>query len=187
MIGTNHNSQSAFGNRRKGFSLIELMVAITIMIILAAVAAPSFTGMIRKIRVNSISTALDSTFQQARSEAIKTNALVLVCAKDTAGTGCSGSSNWGSNGWIICYDRAANGVCDASTATYPNPIQVQDAVDSAVASVSGPAAAVRFNATGSQGAAGAATVTITVTGAWSGATALPVSIAATGFIKSSKL
>ncbi len=39
-------------NKHKGFTLIELMVTIAVMAIIAMMAAPSFTGMVRSNQLN---------------------------------------------------------------------------------------------------------------------------------------
>lgn len=56
-----------------GFTLIELMVALTIMGVLAAVAAPSFSSLIANQRARAASTDLYAALTLARSEAIKRN------------------------------------------------------------------------------------------------------------------
>ena len=172
------------GTRRQfGFTSTELAVVLLVAITLAAIAAPSFTITLRKVRVNSISSSLLANLRQARGEAIKLNRHVLVCAANAAGTNCSASTDWGSKGWIMCYDQDADGNCDASTASLPNPIAVGAAVDPTVASVVGPTAGVSFTPTGSAGAQSS----VTVTGNWSGATAVITTVSATGSVKGSRL
>lgn len=70
-----------------GFSLIELMVVISIVAILASLAIPSFVEIFRTNRLSSAASALQSSLNLARSEAIKrgANARVVVAAKTTAG------------------------------------------------------------------------------------------------------
>jgi type IV fimbrial biogenesis protein FimT len=180
MNSTKNDMQIGVAHRYRGFTLTEAMVTVFIAAILAAAAAPSFASMIRKIRVNSISSDLASSLQQARSEAIKRNLRVLVCSKDTAGTNCEASTNWGNNGWIVCYDQDADGACDPSTDTLPNPIRVNSKVAAASAAITGSAAPIRFNPDGSQGALGADRVEIQVS---AGEMALTTTIAASGIIK----
>lgn len=61
-----------------GFSLVEMMVAVSIMAILASVAIPSFQSMIRNQRVKSASFELFASLMVARSEAIKRNTDVTI-------------------------------------------------------------------------------------------------------------
>ncbi|MDO8369750.1 MAG: GspH/FimT family pseudopilin [Candidatus Nitrotoga sp.] len=181
MNSTKNDMRIGVAHRYLGFSLTEAMVTVFIAALLAAAAAPSFTSMIRKIKINSISSALASSLQQARSEAIKLNRPVLVCSKNTAGTDCAASTDWGSNGWIVCYDKDADGACDPSTDTLPNPIRVNSKVAAASAAITGSVAQIRFNPAGASGTG----VTVEVQGA-AGETAR-ITIAASGLITSSRI
>lgn len=97
-----------FGKRlskaQKGFSLIELMVAVVLLVVLLGVGVPSF----RSIRENGMITAASNdmvtVLQFARNEAIYSGANVTVCPSNDQTT-CSGT--W-SNGWIAL--RAGGGV-----------------------------------------------------------------------------
>jgi type IV fimbrial biogenesis protein FimT len=172
------------GNR--GFSLVELLVAVAIVAVLAGVGIPSLSSFLRKVKLNSISGALVSSLQQARSDAIRLNRAVLVCPSNSDGTDCATSTNWAANGWRVCYAQLASDACQASTTALPNPLRVEGKVDTTFAGVAGPSAPIRFSPAGSQGATGASTVTITVTGTWTGATALTVTVTPSGSIKGSR-
>jgi prepilin-type N-terminal cleavage/methylation domain-containing protein len=68
----------------RGFTMIELMVAVAIIAVLLAVAAPSFIGYLAKQRVEGVASELGTDLQYARSEAVARNTEVRV----TFGTGC---------------------------------------------------------------------------------------------------
>lgn len=91
-----------------GFSLIELMVALVIIAILAAIALPSFTEMISNNRILSQAQDMTNGFKLARSEAIKRGTAVSICPSAN-GTACSGSNSLDA-GWIIFIDSATPGV-----------------------------------------------------------------------------
>ncbi|MBV8034331.1 Tfp pilus assembly protein FimT/FimU [Roseateles sp.] len=55
--------------RGSGFSLIELMVAVSVLAILTAVAMPSFVTWIRNARVRTVADALQSGLRVAQGEA----------------------------------------------------------------------------------------------------------------------
>ena len=64
--------------RRRGFTLIELMCAVSVLAILAVAAAPSFATLIASQRVRGASLDLASALVLARSEAVKRNATVSL-------------------------------------------------------------------------------------------------------------
>ncbi len=67
-------------NKHKGFTLIELMVTIAVLAIIAMLAAPSFTQIMAKQKLNSNSRELMATLSQARSQAVllRSNATVNI-------------------------------------------------------------------------------------------------------------
>lgn len=144
-----------------GFTVIELMIVMTIAVVLIAIGMPSFVEFTRETRSTSIMSSLTADIHLARSEAVKRNSRVLFCARASATsnscTGAPSQSAW-MNGWLVCYDRNANGVCDPSTAADPNPIRVHGALPAPV-SLAGPAATLVFFPVGS--ASAGATFTLT--------------------------
>ena len=163
----------------RGFSLIELLVTVSVAAILASIALPSFAELIRTNRLITTADQFNADLLIARREAIKRNVRVLVCpAGTTAGRCGSGASAW-AGGWMVCYDNDFSGDCDDSTSTNPNPIRKHAAIDSSL-TLTGPATMARFNANGTQGDAGAASLTFTVSGTWSGSSSYVGTITATG-------
>jgi type IV fimbrial biogenesis protein FimT len=169
----------------RGFTLIEAMVTLTVAAVLASVAIPSFVSLSQRFHLNSVSSSLSASLQWARSESIKANVDVIVCASNTAGTNCTTSTNWSANGWLVCYDANADGSCDASTTQLINPVQFYANVDRTT-TVTSSAALVRFTPTGEQ-PVGAATATLTATGTWAGSPTLTTTVAPSGVVKGSRL
>lgn len=115
------------GRRRcgpqSGFTLVEVMVAIAIVAIFAALAAPSFAELIARTRTKSVASELHAALSRTRSEALMRNTQITIVAK---------SGSWQS-GWVVS-DPSGGGNIDDRGAT-------------AGVSVSGPAS-VSFNASG---------------------------------------
>ena len=156
-----------------GFTLVELLVVISVLGILTAIAVPSFGSLSNSVRMASVSAQLLSDLNLARSESINRNSRMLVCVRDTAGTGCAAGTNWQA-GWLVCYDNGttatpnngvADGECDAAPGdgSRPNPIVLRPAVSSNLTLVSS-VAAIRFNPNGTQGVRGALTTASVVVG-----------------------
>ncbi|PWK92851.1 GspH/FimT family pseudopilin [Fulvimonas soli] len=86
--------------KARGFSLLELMVALAVASILAVVAAPSFRDMLRRNKVSATSNALLADLAYARSEAINRGNIVSICPS-TDQKSCTSSSTAYESGWII--------------------------------------------------------------------------------------
>ena len=85
--------------RDRGFSLIELMVAVSVLAILMAMAIPNFTTWIRNARVRTVAEALQSSIRLAQAEAQRRNQSVVLfrtTSKDclTSATADAGGAQW---------------------------------------------------------------------------------------------
>jgi type IV fimbrial biogenesis protein FimT len=97
-----------------GFTMVELIVVISIVGVLMAIGAPSYKYVTTANRVSSEVNGLLGDLQFARAEAIKEGQTVSVCAT-TNGTTCSGVATW-TGGWIVFSDSPVIGTIDGNDA-----------------------------------------------------------------------
>jgi type IV fimbrial biogenesis protein FimT len=86
---------------QKGFSLLELMVTLSIVAIVMAIAVPNMSQFIKNDRLTSYTNALISDLMLGRGKAVQRNQPVIVCASDDQAT-CTGGDF--KNGWIVAVD-----------------------------------------------------------------------------------
>lgn len=87
-----------------GFTLVELMVTVAILAVIAAMATPSFTNLVRSNRLTSSANEMVALLQTARTAAISNRASGTVCPS-TDGANCAASLD---NRWIALMTK--NGV-----------------------------------------------------------------------------
>jgi type IV fimbrial biogenesis protein FimT len=87
----------------RGFTLVELMVTLLVLAILLGLAVPSFRDASLSSRLTGYANDLVAGVQIARSEAIKRNATVTLCASEDGAT-CAEDVGW-EVGWIILAPR----------------------------------------------------------------------------------
>lgn len=103
----------------QGFTILELLITVTVLGILVAVALPSFGNFVRDQRVKTAISDVYATFIYARSEAIKRSADVQVIPN-----GADWAAGWtvkDSGGTSLKVQDAISGVAisgEAGTITY---------------------------------------------------------------------
>ena len=97
-----------------GFTLIEMMVAISVMAILLTVGIPSLIDFLQNNRRAAAVNLLVSNLQQARNSAATLGLPVVLC-HSVNGASCSneGAPDW-SAGWILFVDDNENGTLDVT-------------------------------------------------------------------------
>ena len=83
---------------QRGVTLVELMVALTVLSVLLYIATPSFRDAGLPSQLRAVANNMVAATQIARSEAIKRNATVTLCVSSDGKT--CGTGNW-QQGWIV--------------------------------------------------------------------------------------
>jgi type IV fimbrial biogenesis protein FimT len=96
--------------RARGYSLVEMVVVLSVAATLMAAGVPSVASMLASVKLSSVSNNLLFNLYLARSEAIKRNAQVVLC-KSADGATCASSGGW-EQGAIVFHDVNNNGARD---------------------------------------------------------------------------
>jgi type IV fimbrial biogenesis protein FimT len=83
-----------------GFTLVELLVTISIVAVLLSVGLPSFVTFVSNNQISSATNDLVYSIHMARSEAVKRGAPVRLASRN--------GSNW-NNGWTVQADVNSDG------------------------------------------------------------------------------
>lgn len=122
---------------RNGFSLVEMMIVVSILAIIAAAAVPSFTEWIANTKTRSVAEAIQNGLQLAQGEAVKRGVQVQFVLTNAAPiTKGVAASTTGKN-WVIQTMQLA------SPATVDAFVQGAS-LESATSSVSANAATMDF-------------------------------------------
>lgn len=100
------------GNNGKGFTLVELMVALGILGLTMAIAVPNFVTLINDNRISSSASDFVGALQLAKAESAARTSPATICKSNIAGTGCVTTGDW-QQGWIVFSDINGNAAVDA--------------------------------------------------------------------------
>ena len=89
-------------SQRAGFSLLELLICISIVAALSTVAIPAMGRMLAEIELRSQSSLLSVALARARLRAVERSGVVTVCPS-IDGHRCGAAVDW-SRGWILFDD-----------------------------------------------------------------------------------
>lgn len=95
----------------KGFSLIELLFALSILSVTLAIALPSFSFLLAKVRIDSDISSVRTGLSTARMTSLSKKKQVIVCRWDGV-AGCTGNAGIGTVVWekglFIYFDLDGN-------------------------------------------------------------------------------
>ena len=138
---------SAPGRPAAGFTLVELLIALTLLSVLLVLAAPSFATWIRNAQVRTISEALQNDLRGAQAEAVRRNRqVVFYLTNDDPGLGATPAAN-GRN-WVMRWIPLPGDTVDATAPANEPFIQGGSLADVAAAVEIGGPTAVCFNSLG---------------------------------------
>jgi type IV fimbrial biogenesis protein FimT len=157
-------------NDKNGFSLIELLLVVSLTAILLALAAPSFQALVADNRMSTQINTLVTALHMARSEAVKTGRAVTICS---AANGAPNASTEWKTGWLVQTGSA----CANPLASGEREV-LREGVLSGLSKLTASAAALTYRGNGllssgvsttfvfcdSRGAADAKAVEVTATG-----------------------
>ncbi|MEO7828701.1 GspH/FimT family pseudopilin [Roseateles sp.] len=99
----------------RGFSLVELMVAVSVLAILTAMALPNFTTWIRNSRVRTVAEALQAGARLAQAEAQRRTQTVVFFRTDSKDCDITSTANADGPYWQI--------------RSVPNPLMTNDVAE----------------------------------------------------------
>lgn len=98
----------------RGFTIIELMITLTLLSILLAFALPSFSAFIRDSQIRTAASAIENGLQLARAEAVRRNDEVQFNLLGTLNSAAvAGGTDWS----VVASDPATPTVFDQAVQT----------------------------------------------------------------------
>jgi len=89
--------------KNQGFTLIELIIVLSIVGVLSGYALPSFTQLSQNKKMDGVRNDLTVDLQFARNQAVMIQRNIIVCPSVTHNS-CANDSNW-HKGWIVFVDK----------------------------------------------------------------------------------
>jgi type IV fimbrial biogenesis protein FimT len=106
-------------NSPRGFSLIELIIALAIGGVLLAIGAPNFVSWLRNTEIRTGAEAILNGLQLARGEAVRRNSAIRFQLTSSTGNDCVLSTTV--SNWVVSYDDPA-GACAAAPLNESFPV-----------------------------------------------------------------
>lgn len=116
---------------QRGFTLVELMVAVLVMAVVLAFAVPGFESVVNGGRLTGAANEMLASLQSARMEAIRRNRRTVLCLSRNANSDnptCAPDNAADASGWITFVDLNRNGTYDDGAAALLRTTTAHDAV-----------------------------------------------------------
>ena len=128
-----------------GFTLLELLITISVAVVLLTIAVPALQSTIQSTRMRSYSHNLFAQMQLARATAIATKTDAVICPSSDLQT-CEDAPQW-QVGWILYSDQNGDGEFDEGE----TPYRQQEGMEKIQVSASSNRTRIRFQPTGTAG------------------------------------
>ena len=129
---------------QSAFTLMELMVVLSIASVILMIAIPNVQSFIKNNRMTGAANDLLTSFALARNEAIKRQVPVAVCASTNPKTATPDCATGTFASWIVFVDTNNNGLHDAGE----DVISAHDPLDPVISTGADNAYIVSYAATG---------------------------------------
>lgn len=142
--------------RQAGVTIIEMMIALTIMALLVFLALPSMGTWLNNTQIRTAGETLLAGINLARTEALRNNTVVMFQMTTNLDSDCA-LSNAGTS-WVVSLTNPAN-ACDAAPSPTAGPQIIQKKSGSEGAqrvTVAADASTIYFNGLGRQASPGGA-------------------------------
>ena len=118
-------------SHKRGFTMIELMVALTILAILASLAVPSLQVFFVRNNFANIGNEFSGSLLRARNEAVSKNMCTTMCMSDTVDNAtpfCKQNTQDWQVGWIVFLNANCDSNYGKDAATPGNAVAAQDMI-----------------------------------------------------------
>ncbi len=124
--------------KKNGFTLIELVITLTVAGILAVIAMPSYRQLVESGRLTTATNDFIADLSYARIEAMKRGSAsqMGVCASSD-GASCATSPTTWAAGWIVFVDADSNGAYNSAGGD--TILKIHDALPGTVTATTNPA------------------------------------------------
>ena len=126
------------GRRRQGFTLIEMMTTVSVLVVLLVIGAVSFNSFFSSNRLYTVQNEIVSSLALARSESALRGVPVLLKAS------ASTSGNEFGGGWTVFADLNSNDAFDSGEPV----LRTQEAVPGDVVAKTGTVSSITFSPNG---------------------------------------
>ncbi len=133
-----------------GLSLLELMVSMAVMALVLGFGVPSFVGVVQNNRIVTVTNDLVTTIHAARSEAVKSRNIAVICASDDPSAAVPVCGDDFASGWVAFIDRNGDGTVDANAdpALDDTILRTHSSIDDSIVSSAAGGAYLAFSPSG---------------------------------------